>query len=123
MPTKFFAHIRARSIRVHQFIFSLILIGQFVFAFSAGIAQESVELSQRIASAIKPISEQLKRVEEKLNSGELDDATLTKLRVELEKTNINILNRVTEFQPEIISLYVLFDRLPPPPARDRKSVV
>ena len=116
MPIKFFAHIRARSTRVHQFIFSLILIGQFVFAFSAGIAQESVELSLRIASAIKPISEQLKRVEEKLNSGELDDATLTKLRVELEKTNINILNRVTEFQPEIISLYVLFDRLPPPPA-------
>lgn len=98
-----------------RFAICFVLLCQFVFVSTVSMAQVEVELPERISSATKPLSEQLKRVEEKLNSGDLDESTLTKLRAELEQTTAEVLSRVNKFQPEIIVLYLTFDRLPPPP--------
>ncbi len=104
----------ARGLQLVVQIVSLALL-TIVLTLSPARAQAQVDLAERMSASIKPLVEGVSRIEQKLAEGSLSDEELTALRQDLERLNSEALQRVTRFQPEIVSLSQAFDRLPPKP--------
>mgnify|MGYP000094282813 FL=1 len=85
------------------------------------LAQVQTDLAERMSESIKPLVEQTSRIEEKLAAGKLSEKALTDLRQDLERLNGEALERITRFQPNILSLNQAYDRLPPKPAEDQPA--
>ncbi len=88
---------------------------------SGGLAQTQADLAERMGASIRPLVEETARIEQKLIEGKLSEKNLTALRQELERLNKGALERITRFQPEIVSLNQAFDRLPPKPGDDQPA--
>ncbi len=74
------------------------------------------DIAGRLEAALQPYNERLAEIQGILQDGSLDQDQLSKLRLELEKLDNEVLNRVIQIQPAISELKTKLDRLPPAPA-------
>lgn len=78
--------------------------------------QSKANVAERIGAVIEPIAKRISEIETALQKDELTEEDLTEFRVDLEKAGGDILDRVSQFLPDIQELETGISRLPALPA-------